>query len=83
VRQDDGAAHHLVGVLRIDAEAQRQLDGLVELGELHLLHRAGSLLRSSRSIGRDLRARSRELLSALSHVYSCGPNERLRLSHFI
>ena len=37
VRQDDGAAHHLVGVLRIDAEANRQRDGLVELRELDLL----------------------------------------------
>ena len=34
VRQDDRAAHHLVGVLGIDAEPMGQLDGLVELGEL-------------------------------------------------
>jgi hypothetical protein len=38
VREDDGAAHHLVGVLRIDAEPDRQRDGLVELRELELLH---------------------------------------------
>ncbi len=31
VRQDDRAAHELVGVARIDAEAQVQLDGPVEL----------------------------------------------------
>ena len=49
VRQDDRAAHHLIGVLRIDAEPQRQLDGLVELRELDLSARAGSPLRSSRS----------------------------------
>ena len=34
VRQDDGAAHHLVGVLRVDPEPNGQRDGLVELGEL-------------------------------------------------
>jgi hypothetical protein len=38
VRQHDRAAHHLIGVLRIDAEPQRELDGLVELRELDLLH---------------------------------------------
>ena len=32
VRQVDDAAHHLVGVARIDAEIHRHLDGLVELG---------------------------------------------------
>ena len=31
VRQVDGAAHHLVGVLGIDAEADGEVDGLVEL----------------------------------------------------
>ena len=31
VRQVDDAAHHLVGVARIDAEIHRDLDGLVEL----------------------------------------------------
>ena len=32
VRQVDDAAHHLIGVARIDAEIHRHLDGLVELG---------------------------------------------------
>ena len=32
VRQGDHAAHHLVGMARIDAEVHRDLDGLVELG---------------------------------------------------
>ena len=31
VRQDDRPAHELVGVARVDAEAQVQLDGPVEL----------------------------------------------------
>src|SRR5207247_783528 len=34
VRQHDRAPHHLIGVLRIHAEPERQLDGLVELGKL-------------------------------------------------
>ena len=38
VRQDDRAADHLVGVLGIDAQAHRELDRLVELRELDLLH---------------------------------------------
>ena len=41
VRQRDHAAHHLVGMTRIDAQIDRQLDGLVELGggaRLHQLH---------------------------------------------
>jgi hypothetical protein len=37
MRQNDCAAHHLVGVLGIDAEAQRDLDGFVKFGELDLL----------------------------------------------
>ena len=51
VRQHDRAAHHLVGVLRIDAQAQRQLDGLVELGELDLLHERDGLFERVRPIG--------------------------------
>src|SRR5215207_9156693 len=44
-RQHDGAAHHLVGVPRVDAEAHRHLDSLVELGERPLLHRLDCLAR--------------------------------------
>ena len=32
MRQRDRAAHHLVGLLGIDSQAERQIDGLVELG---------------------------------------------------
>jgi hypothetical protein len=39
-RQHHGAADDLVGVARVDAEAHRDLDGLVELGD------AASLTRS-------------------------------------
>ena len=47
VRQHHRAADHLVGVLRIDAQANRQPDGLVELRELELLDAAAALLSSA------------------------------------
>ena len=37
-RQRDGAAHHLVGLAGVDAEADGDLDGLVELGRGQRLH---------------------------------------------
>jgi hypothetical protein len=37
MRQDDGTANHLIGVLGIDAQPQMQLDGLIKLRELDLL----------------------------------------------
>ena len=37
VREDDGAAHHLVGLAGVDAELQRDLDGRVELRRTGLL----------------------------------------------
>ena len=49
VRQVDDAAHHLVGVARIDAEIHRDLDGLVEL-------RVGALLDQLHRVGRADRA---------------------------
>ena len=68
--QDDRAADHLVGVLRIDAQPQRELDGLVELGELDLLHERHRVFDRIRPIDGDLRAGRGELLAALSHVLS-------------
>ncbi len=68
VREHDRAADHLVGVLRIDAEAKRQLDGLVELRELHLLHQGNGFFDRVRTLGHR-RARGGEFLSALWHVY--------------
>ena len=41
--QGDGAAHDLVGLAGIDAEAHRQLDGLVELAPSQALHQAQRL----------------------------------------
>ena len=66
VRQDDRAADHLVGVLGIDAEAKRELDGLVELRELHLLHEGNGLLDRVRTLG-DLLPGGSEFLACLSH----------------
>ena len=40
VRKHDGAADDLVGLPGIDAEARRDFDGLVELGERQLSSRA-------------------------------------------
>ena len=37
VRQDDRAAHHLIGVLRVDAQSQGHLDRLIELRVFHVL----------------------------------------------
>ena len=42
VRQHDGAAHHLVGFTRIDAEVHGDVDGLVELGGGGLLTSASA-----------------------------------------
>ena len=39
VRQVDRAAHHLVGVPRVHAQGERQLDRLVELGRRGVLDR--------------------------------------------
>ena len=50
VRQHDRPAHHLVGVLGIDAQANRERDGLVEVRELHLLHQRQRLVERVRAI---------------------------------
>ena len=44
VRQHDRAADHLIGVLGIHAQTDREVDRLVELGELRLLHERARLL---------------------------------------
>jgi hypothetical protein len=67
VREHDRAADHLVGVLGIDAEAKRDLDGFVELRELHLLHQGNRLFDRVRTIG-DGGLGRREFLSGLRHV---------------
>jgi hypothetical protein len=46
VRQNDRAAHHLVSVLRIDAEAQGDLDSLVKFREFNFLQKRNRILQS-------------------------------------
>ena len=59
VRQHDRAADHLVGVLRIDAEADGDVDGLVELRDLRLGDELARLLeRDSASVAVDLGGRA-------------------------
>ena len=78
VWQYDGAAHHLVGVLRVDAEPQRQVDRLVELRVLDFLHERDRFLdRVGASLG-NRRPCSGELLPALSHVSPPVVQSRLR-----
>jgi hypothetical protein len=38
MRQNNGSAHHLVGVLGVNAQTHRQIDGLVKLRKLHFLN---------------------------------------------
>src|SRR5690606_3821278 len=69
VGQDHGAAHDLVGVARIDAEPDRDLDGFVELREgrgFHELERGGRVVQRVVPPGHD-RQRLLELLSVLRH----------------
>jgi hypothetical protein len=66
VRQHDRAADHLVGVLRVDPQAQRDLDRFVELRELHLLHEGNRVLERVRTIG-DLLPGGRKLLACFAH----------------
>ena len=65
-REDDGAAHHLVGVLRIDAETNRQRDGLIEVRELELLHERQRVCEKVRPVF-DLHLRCCVLFPVCSH----------------
>ena len=67
VRQIHRAAHHLVGMARVDAEIERDLDGLVELGRGGLLdqrHRVGERIRL---LAVDLRLGGAQPLALASH----------------
>src|SRR5919198_1362673 len=44
-REHDGAAHHLIGVTRIDAQSHRDLDRLIELRERGALDEVDRLAR--------------------------------------
>ena len=67
VRQHDRAAHHLIRVLGIDTQADRQRDGLVELGELQFLEQRQCFLQPVGALF-DLLARREVFLPALPHV---------------
>jgi hypothetical protein len=66
--QCDGAAHHLVGLAGVDAEAHGHVDGLVELGRCHALHQAEGLGGGELGVDVVLLRRVRELLAG--HVMS-------------
>jgi hypothetical protein len=66
VRQDDRAAHHLIRVLRVDAEQHRDVHGLVELGVLQLAHQTHGV-RQRVGARLDFRLGRRVLLSGSSH----------------
>jgi hypothetical protein len=73
MRQNDRAADHLVGVARIDAKAQRNVDGLVELRVLGLL-KEGNCVCQGVGAGLDERARLGQILrDLLRHLYPCLP----------
>lgn len=49
MRKHDRAAHHLIGMLGIDAQPQRDLDRLVELCEFHFLQKWNRFLQRVRT----------------------------------
>ena len=71
VRKVHGATDHLVGLARVDAQAQGDLDGAVELGGGGVLGETDGLERGVRALLVDLGVRSAESLAAL-HFFSCG-----------
>ena len=60
--QVDDAAHHLVGVLGVDAEIHRDLDGLVEL-------RLGALLDELDRLGERIELDPVDSLARLAHAF--------------
>ena len=80
VRQHDGAAHHLVGVLGIDAEAHVQFDGLVELGKLDFLDQRNGFFKRVR-LALHLIERSRILFTSfVAHVFEWSKRSELNQS---
>src|SRR5450759_1429845 len=76
VRQHDGAAYHLVGMLGIDAEPECEFDRLVELGKLYFLGERHGLVEVVMP-NANLRLRGGELLTRFAHrpsLWSAGPS---------
>ena len=68
--QVDDAADHLVGVARIDAQVQRDFDGLVELGGGEALDEADRLVDAVELLAVDLVGLGLLLLGQLCHGLS-------------
>src|SRR5262249_26824785 len=69
VRKDDGAADHLIRVLRIDAQAHRQVDALVELGICGALHEIDGFVDSIALVVVDLGDRNLSLFRNSRHSF--------------
>ena len=67
VWQDDRPAHELVGVARVDAQAQVRLDGAVELADRELRQQLGGLVDLVAALGLDELGSLDVLLAVLGH----------------
>src|SRR5581483_3401908 len=68
-------AHHLVGMLGIDAQTKSNLDGLVELGELNFFEEWHRFVEPVRTL-LDGRTGLRDVLSCFSHFPCLPPHMR-------
>jgi hypothetical protein len=80
MRENDGAADHLVGVLGIDSQAHRDLDSFVELGVFHFLQERNRILQNVGAVF-DCGVRLGDvfsffLLFLVSHRFCFGPQGR-------
>src|SRR5262249_1984894 len=77
VRQGDGAAHHLIGLSRVDPQPHRHLDGLVELRLGELAHDPDRLVGRVVLLAVDLLQRCLVALSgARAHASTSTPIDR-------
>jgi len=73
MRQNDRPAHHLVGMLGIDAQTHGDFDGLVEFGELYFLQEWNRVLQRVRAL-LDCRVRLGDIFSFFFHfLFPCLP----------
>jgi hypothetical protein len=66
VGQNDGSAHHLVGMPGVDTQSPGPIDCFVKLGELHLLQQSDRFRKRIRRLGYS-RTRLRNILAGFSH----------------
>jgi hypothetical protein len=79
MRQNDGAADHLIGVLGIDSQTHRQFHGFVELGELNFLQEGNRVVQNVWTLF-DRRPRFLYILSSFTtHCFSSSPTACLTL----